>query len=47
MERAARAYLASLEKAEREAMDVAILDAYADRLNQEAMDVLDYQAHRR
>ena len=44
LERAARACLAGLEKAKREARDVAIIDVHADRLNQEAMDVLDYQA---
>jgi metal-responsive CopG/Arc/MetJ family transcriptional regulator len=43
LERAARAYLAGLEKAKREARDVAIIDTHADRLNQEAIDVLDYQ----
>ena len=43
IERAARAYLARLRKAQREAKDVAIINANADRLNQEAMDVLDYQ----
>jgi hypothetical protein len=43
LERAARAYLAGLERAKREARDVAIIDAHADRLNKEAMDVLDYQ----
>ena len=43
IERAARAYLARLEKAEREARDVEIINANADRLNAEAMDVLEYQ----
>ena len=47
IERAARTYLAILEKAKREARDVAIIDAHTDRLNLEAMDVLDYQAGRR
>ncbi len=43
LEKAARAYLARLQKAQREAQDVAIINANADRLNQEALDVLDYQ----
>jgi len=43
IERASRAYLARLEKAKREAKDIQIINANADRLNQEAMDVLEYQ----
>lgn len=43
IERASRAYLARLEKAKREARDIEIINAHADRLNEEAMDVLDYQ----
>ncbi len=43
LERAARAYLARLRKAQREAKDIEIINANADRLNQEALDVLDYQ----
>jgi metal-responsive CopG/Arc/MetJ family transcriptional regulator len=43
IERAARAYLARLEKAQRDARDVEIINANADRLNAEAMDVLEYQ----
>lgn len=43
IERASRAYLARLEKAKREARDIAIINAHADRLNAEAMDVLEYQ----
>jgi metal-responsive CopG/Arc/MetJ family transcriptional regulator len=43
IERASRAYLARLEKAKREAKDIQIINANADRLNEEAMDVLEYQ----
>ena len=43
VERAARAYLARLEKAKRESADAEIINANADRLNTEAMDVLEYQ----
>ena len=43
IERASRAYLVRVEKAKREANDIEIIDAHADRLNKEAMDVLDYQ----
>ncbi|MBZ5594239.1 MAG: ribbon-helix-helix domain-containing protein [Acidobacteriia bacterium] len=43
IERASRAYLARLEKAKREAKDIEIINANADRLNEEAMDVLEYQ----
>ena len=43
IERAARAYLTRLEKAERDARDVEIINANADGLNAEAMDVLEYQ----
>jgi hypothetical protein len=32
-----------LEKSRREAQDAEIIDANADRLNREAMDVLEYQ----
>src|SRR5580704_14514448 len=42
-ERAARAYLAGLNKAKRDARDLAIINSNADRLNAEALDVLDYQ----
>ena len=42
-ERAARAYLAWLNKAKRDARDLAIINSNADRLNAEALDVLDYQ----
>ena len=43
IERASRAYLARLQKAEREAKDAEIINSNADRLNEEAMDVLEYQ----
>ena len=43
IERASRAYLARLQKAKREARDIQIINAHADRLNEEAMDVLAYQ----
>jgi metal-responsive CopG/Arc/MetJ family transcriptional regulator len=43
IERASRAYLARLERAKREARDIEIINAHADRLNEEAMDVLEYQ----
>jgi metal-responsive CopG/Arc/MetJ family transcriptional regulator len=43
LERAARAYLARLEKAARDQNDLDIINAHADELNQEALDVLDYQ----
>ena len=43
LEKAARQYLAQLEKEMRDARDTEILNARADRLNKEALDVLDYQ----
>ena len=43
IERAARAYLARLAKAEREANDIRIINRNAGRLNKEASDVLGYQ----
>ena len=43
LEKAARQYLAQLDKARREVRDTAILEAHAVRLNREALDVLDYQ----
>jgi metal-responsive CopG/Arc/MetJ family transcriptional regulator len=42
-ERAACAYLAGLNKARPDAKDLAIINSNADRLNAEALDVLDYQ----
>lgn len=44
IERASRAYLAQLAKSKREARDAEIINANADRLNEEAMDVLEYQS---
>jgi metal-responsive CopG/Arc/MetJ family transcriptional regulator len=43
LERAARAYLARLEREARDRTDIAIIDRNADRLNREAMDTLEYQ----
>ncbi len=43
IERASRAYLARLDKAPREAKDAEIINRNAARLNEEAMDVLEYQ----
>jgi hypothetical protein len=44
LERAARAYLARLQKLAREERDKDIIEANADRLNREAADVLEYQS---
>ncbi|HWZ29804.1 MAG TPA: hypothetical protein VNX18_00630 [Bryobacteraceae bacterium] len=44
VEKASRVYLANLEREQRNARDLQILNANADRLNAEAADVLDYQA---
>jgi metal-responsive CopG/Arc/MetJ family transcriptional regulator len=44
IERILRKYLREQAKAVAEARDLAILNDGADRLNQEAADVLDYQA---
>ena len=43
LEQAALQRLALLERARRDARDARILDTHADRLNQEALDVLEYQ----
>jgi metal-responsive CopG/Arc/MetJ family transcriptional regulator len=43
LERAARSYLTSIEKKQRDARDIAILNAHAERLNEEALEVLGYQ----
>ena len=43
LERAARAYLAQLERDKRDVRDIEIINRNADRLNREAMDTLDYQ----
>ena len=44
IEKASRVYLESLERARRDAHDLAIINANADRLNAEAADALEYQA---
>ena len=44
IERAAKAYLARLERARRDQRDLAIINANAERLNREAEDVLGYQS---
>jgi metal-responsive CopG/Arc/MetJ family transcriptional regulator len=43
LERAARAYLARLEKSQRDEGDAQIINTHAERLNDEAEDVLGYQ----
>lgn len=43
IEVAVRAYLAQIARDEQNARDLAILNSQADRLNQEAADVLTYQ----
>ena len=43
IEKAARQYLAALAKSRREAQDAEILNARAESLNREALDVLEYQ----
>jgi len=43
IEAAIRAYLAQIIRDEQNAKDLAILNSQADRLNQEAADVLAYQ----
>lgn len=43
LERAALAYLAQLERRQRDQRDRDIFDKHADRLNAEALDTLDYQ----
>ena len=43
LERAARAYLAHLERVKRNRRDLEIIEQNADRLNREAMDTLEYQ----
>jgi metal-responsive CopG/Arc/MetJ family transcriptional regulator len=43
LERAARAYLASLQRDKRDRRDIEIINRNADRLNREAMDTLEYQ----
>ena len=43
VERAARAYLARLDKARREARDIEAINRNAERLNAEALDVIGYR----
>ena len=43
IERAVRAYIAQMIRNEENARDLEILSRHADRLNQEAHDVLEYQ----
>jgi hypothetical protein len=43
LERAAFAYLAELERQERDRRDIEIINRNAERLNREAKDTLDYQ----
>jgi metal-responsive CopG/Arc/MetJ family transcriptional regulator len=43
LERAARAYLAQLERQARDQKDIEIIDRIAERLNREAMNTLEYQ----
>jgi metal-responsive CopG/Arc/MetJ family transcriptional regulator len=43
LERAVRKYLADLYQSRRDRRDAEILNAHADRLNREALDVLEYQ----
>jgi hypothetical protein len=43
LERAARAYLAQLERENRDRRDLEIINRNADRLNREAVDTLEYQ----
>jgi len=43
IEKAVRAYLALLERQRNNARDLEIISRRAERLNQEASDVLDYQ----
>lgn len=43
VEKALQEFISKLEKQEREAKDIEIINENADELNEEAMDVLDYQ----
>ena len=43
IERAVREMLAARQRADRDARDIEIINRHADRLNDEAADVLDYQ----
>ncbi|HYN87549.1 MAG TPA: ribbon-helix-helix domain-containing protein [Ardenticatenaceae bacterium] len=44
IEVALQSYIARMEREAQDARDLAILNQHAERLNQEALDVLDYQA---
>ncbi len=44
IERAVRGYLASLVRREHNARDLEIMNRYADEMNADASDLLDYQA---
>ena len=44
IERAVRGYIASLVRREQDARDLEIMNRYADEMNAEASDLLDYQA---
>ena len=43
LEEALREYLANRKRRKRDARDLEVLNSEADRLNEEALDVLDYQ----
>ena len=43
IEAAIRNYIAEIDRKEREARDIEIINRNADRLNEEAMDVLSFQ----
>jgi metal-responsive CopG/Arc/MetJ family transcriptional regulator len=43
IEAALQAYIAQLTRTQQNARDLEIINQYADDLNQEALDVLDYQ----
>jgi metal-responsive CopG/Arc/MetJ family transcriptional regulator len=43
LERAAVAYLAKLERQQRDQKDIEIINRHAERLNREALDTLEYQ----
>jgi len=43
IEAALQAYIAQITRSEQNAKDLEIINHYADDLNQEALDVLDYQ----
>jgi metal-responsive CopG/Arc/MetJ family transcriptional regulator len=46
IETAVRAYIAQMARKERSARDLEIINQHADRLNEEALDVLAYQRRR-